>query len=271
MQSFAAPRNSGLWHEIREQIVEQIAPSGRHHGLANGVFGPEVRAEIPAAAGQPGTRLARFVGVDGPRWFLRGVISGKGAVDPRPPAPRSRTCSAASSSCAARPRCRPRDLIPLHVPPGSAGTRRPTRPSDGGRPTGTTAREPALTLPGRLRRGRCSAPARRGETGGGTQRPRAAGGDRRHPGSGRGDPARVSGSWCVYTITHELWLSVLAPLAIAVVFIVVRDASVSRSCPRSPAPSGSRISAGLALLDRQRRRQLPARIRHQRRRGRRAW
>ena len=24
VQSFAAPRNSGLWHEIREQIVEQI-------------------------------------------------------------------------------------------------------------------------------------------------------------------------------------------------------------------------------------------------------
>lgn len=27
-------------------------------------------------------QLVRFVGVDGPRWFLRGVISGQGAVQP---------------------------------------------------------------------------------------------------------------------------------------------------------------------------------------------
>ena len=48
VQPFAAPRNSGLWHEIREQIVEQIAPPGRHaRPSANGVFGPELRAEVP--------------------------------------------------------------------------------------------------------------------------------------------------------------------------------------------------------------------------------
>ena len=45
-----------------------------------GPFGPEVRAEIPVASGQAGdTRVARFIGVDGPRWFLRGVIAGAGA------------------------------------------------------------------------------------------------------------------------------------------------------------------------------------------------
>ena len=40
-------------------------------------------AEIPIAQpGVPGeTRIARFIGVDGPRWFLRGVIAGDAAVD----------------------------------------------------------------------------------------------------------------------------------------------------------------------------------------------
>jgi len=118
VQSFAAPRNSGLWHEIREQIVEQIARQGGKTAAANGVFGPEIRAELPAAAGQPGPRLARFIGVDGPRWFLRGVISGKAVVDPAAGAEiedlfRSVVVVRGTSPMP------PRDLIPLHVPPSA--------------------------------------------------------------------------------------------------------------------------------------------------------
>lgn len=33
------------------------------------------------AAGNVGKRPARFLGVDGPRWFLRGVITGQALVD----------------------------------------------------------------------------------------------------------------------------------------------------------------------------------------------
>lgn len=118
VQSFAAPRNSGLWHEIREQIVEQIARQGGTTTPATGVFGPELRAQLPAAAGQPGPRIARFIGVDGPRWFLRGVISGKGAVDPAAGAEiedlfRSVVVVRGTSPMP------PRDLIPLHVPPAA--------------------------------------------------------------------------------------------------------------------------------------------------------
>ncbi len=32
--------------------------------------------------GTNGVQMVRFVGCDGPRWFLRGVISGQGAVQP---------------------------------------------------------------------------------------------------------------------------------------------------------------------------------------------
>ncbi len=81
VQPFAAPRTSGLWHEIREQIVEQIHKQGGKTQVVDGPFGPEVHADIPVAAGQAGaSRVARFIGVDGPRWFLRGVIAGAGAA-----------------------------------------------------------------------------------------------------------------------------------------------------------------------------------------------
>ena len=81
VQPFAAPRTSGLWHEIRQQIVDQIHKQGGTTTVVVGPFGPEVRAEIPLAAEQAGgSRVARFIGVDGPRWFLRGVIAGSGAA-----------------------------------------------------------------------------------------------------------------------------------------------------------------------------------------------
>jgi hypothetical protein len=118
VQSFAAPRNSGLWHEIREQIVDQIARQGGSTSPANGVFGPELRAELPAAAGQPGPRIARFIGVDGPRWFLRGVISGKGAVDPVAGAEIEDLFRSVVVVRGTTP-MPPRDLIPLHVPPAA--------------------------------------------------------------------------------------------------------------------------------------------------------
>ncbi len=77
VQVFAAPRTEGLWNEIRDQVSEQVVKQG---GVANqvvGPFGPEVQASVPTADGS--SRPVRFVGVDGPKWFLRGVISGPAA------------------------------------------------------------------------------------------------------------------------------------------------------------------------------------------------
>ena len=116
VQPFAAPRSSGLWHEIRQQIIDQIHRQGGKTKLADGVFGPEVLAEIPVAAGQPGgSRLARFVGVDGPRWFLRGVIAGEAVTNPDAAAKvedlfRSIVVVRGNTPMP------PRDLIPLHMP-----------------------------------------------------------------------------------------------------------------------------------------------------------
>lgn len=123
VQPFAAPRSSGLWHEIRAQIAEQVERQGGRTSLRDGVFGPELVAEIPVATA-PGaaaeTRLARFVGVDGPRWFLRGVIAGEAAVQPEAAALVEDLFRSIVVVRGTTP-MPPRDLIPLRMPDTPAG------------------------------------------------------------------------------------------------------------------------------------------------------
>jgi len=127
VQPFAAPRSSGLWHEIRSQIADQIGKQGGTTTLREGPFGPELVAEIPVAAGQgaDGTsRLARFIGVDGPRWFLRGVIAGEGAINAGAATEiedlfRSIVVVRGSAPMP------PRDLIPLRMPATPASAAEP--------------------------------------------------------------------------------------------------------------------------------------------------
>lgn len=119
VQPFAAPRSSGLWHEIREQIMEQLASQGARAKAATGPFGPEIFAEIPVTVeGQQGMRLARFIGVDGPRWFLRGVIAGKGATD-RDAAVEIEDLFRSIVVVRGATPMPPRDLIPLQMPASS--------------------------------------------------------------------------------------------------------------------------------------------------------
>ncbi|GAA1831942.1 DUF3710 domain-containing protein [Agromyces salentinus] len=124
VQPFAAPRNSGLWHEIRAQIADQIARQGGTTTVRDGAFGPEVLAQIPVAAaeGQTGhQRLARFIGVDGPRWFLRGVIAGEAAVDPTAAAKIEDLFRSIVVVRGTTP-MPPRDLIPLRMPTAAPGS-----------------------------------------------------------------------------------------------------------------------------------------------------
>ncbi|BDZ46883.1 DUF3710 domain-containing protein [Naasia aerilata] len=122
VQPFAAPRSSGLWHEIRAQIADQIRRQGGTTQERSGPFGPELLADIPVVApGQPqSSRVARFVGVDGPRWFLRGVIAGEGAVNAQAAAQIEDLFRSVVVVRGGTP-MPPRDLIPLHVPAQAAG------------------------------------------------------------------------------------------------------------------------------------------------------
>lgn len=117
VQPFAAPRSSGLWHEIRAQIVDQIARQGGTTTPQDGVFGPELLAEIPVAGALP--RFARFIGVDGPRWFLRGVIAGEGATNAEAGAKVEDLFRSIVVVRGTTP-MPPRDLIPLQMPAAGA-------------------------------------------------------------------------------------------------------------------------------------------------------
>lgn len=84
VNAFAAPRSAGIWAEVRQEIIESLQGNGGAAEVVDGPFGPELRAQVPSAGPdqRPTLQPARFIGVDGPRWFLRGLLSGAGAADP---------------------------------------------------------------------------------------------------------------------------------------------------------------------------------------------
>ncbi|MDI5965920.1 DUF3710 domain-containing protein [Streptomyces sp. SL13] len=85
LQAFAAPKSEGIWGEVRDEIASGITQQGGVVDTVEGPIGWELRAQVPVQLpdGAAGVQLVRFVGCDGPRWFLRGVISGQGAVAPQ--------------------------------------------------------------------------------------------------------------------------------------------------------------------------------------------
>ncbi|MFG6401441.1 MULTISPECIES: DUF3710 domain-containing protein [unclassified Microbacterium] len=117
VQPFAAPRSSGLWQETRDQIREQVRQQGGRVEEREGPLGPELLAEVPVVAGADGAskRLARFVGVDGPRWFLRGVIGGAATGDVAAAAQVEDLFRSIVVVRGTAP-MPPRDLIPLRMP-----------------------------------------------------------------------------------------------------------------------------------------------------------
>jgi hypothetical protein len=104
LQALAAPKRAGIWDELRKELAEEVTENAQGQVQeAEGPFGPELHAMIPAPltpeileqmpeemraqipqeiidqgyAWQP----LRFIGVDGPRWFLRAVVTGAAVQD----------------------------------------------------------------------------------------------------------------------------------------------------------------------------------------------
>ncbi len=124
---FAAPRAGGIWDEIRADLARSASGQGGSLQEVDGPFGPElagfVRANPPAQPGQPAPapvrRPARFIGVDGPRWFLRGMISGSAAE--RPEAAAALEQAFRQIVVVRGPAPRPvREPLPLTLPPQAA-------------------------------------------------------------------------------------------------------------------------------------------------------
>lgn len=87
---FAAPRSEGIWSEVLDEIAGSLTGSGGSSERVDGPHGPELRTQVPTQAPDGQSLVmapARFVGVDGPRWFLRALYTGTAAVDAEAAAP----------------------------------------------------------------------------------------------------------------------------------------------------------------------------------------
>jgi Protein of unknown function (DUF3710) len=121
LQAFAAPKRESLWDDVRAEIAAEITGAGGMVTEQAGPFGAELLARVPAQPGQPqaGTQLIRFTGVDGPRWFLRGVFSGAAAENPAAAAPLEAVLRDVVVVRGDHP-VPPRDLLELRLPPEAA-------------------------------------------------------------------------------------------------------------------------------------------------------
>ncbi|TDB78834.1 DUF3710 domain-containing protein [Actinomadura sp. KC216] len=99
LQAFAAPKRSGIWDDVRRETAKDIREEAQGQTQeGDGPFGPELLAMVPQAlteevlAEMPedfrkqipaefieqgwAPQIIRFLGVDGPRWFLQAVVQG---------------------------------------------------------------------------------------------------------------------------------------------------------------------------------------------------
>jgi hypothetical protein len=77
---FAAPRTEGIWDDVRAEIAASLnAQRGGARERPDGPFGVELTGRLPGDGG--GQVPVRFIGVDGPRWFLRAMLVGAVATD----------------------------------------------------------------------------------------------------------------------------------------------------------------------------------------------
>lgn len=131
LQAFAAPRSAGIWEEIREEIAETLPAQGGSCEVVEGPFGAELLARVPGrgADNRTTTSAMRFVGIDGPRWFLRGVISGPAALDEELRRSFTDLLSISAVYRDGQPRG-PRELLPLQFPPEADAAEQPAQPGE---------------------------------------------------------------------------------------------------------------------------------------------
>lgn len=111
IEAFAAPKTMGLWDDVRADLVE----ANKDAKETDGVFGAELTLPVVVKGGRK--VVTRIVGVDGPRWMLRGIFSGKAATDPDHAETKALN-QLFSNIVVERGEdpLAPRDLIPMHPP-----------------------------------------------------------------------------------------------------------------------------------------------------------
>jgi hypothetical protein len=86
VQAFAAARRGALWDDIRAEIAAEIEGAGGTSEESPGSFGMELVAEVPADPNRPelAMHVVRYVGIDGPRWFVRAMFDGPASAGGEP-------------------------------------------------------------------------------------------------------------------------------------------------------------------------------------------
>ncbi len=132
LHAYAAPRSEGIWADIRAEIAAGVTRQGGTADEAEGPFGPRAARPHPGAhAGRPDRPPGqRFVGVDGPRWFLRAVYQGPAAQD-RQAAAELESVVRDVVVVRGTEAMAPRELLPLRLPDAAAEP--PSRSRRGGR------------------------------------------------------------------------------------------------------------------------------------------
>ena len=151
LQAFAAPKSGGLWDEVRQEIAAEVGRSGGQSTEADGPFGIELHARIipadPVSGGRRGAlEPVRFLGVDGPRWFLRGLISGPAAVHGAVARPLEQVFAGVVVVRGDHP-VPPRDLLEIRLPEEAlqALAEEPPEPGEGRWPLNPFERGPEIT------------------------------------------------------------------------------------------------------------------------------
>lgn len=84
LRAFAATRSGGLWDEVRDDIILEVARLGGECEQVDGLFGPELLIKVPVELpdGEKGFQPSRIVGIEGPRWLLRATFLGEAGLSP---------------------------------------------------------------------------------------------------------------------------------------------------------------------------------------------
>ena len=117
VQAFAAPKSRGLWEDVRRSLRDSVVSQGGTAETRPGAFGTELITRLPVkrADGRTGYRPARFIGVDGRRWFLRAILTGKALGDAEA-SRRFETLVSRLVVVRGTGAMAPQELIPLHLP-----------------------------------------------------------------------------------------------------------------------------------------------------------
>jgi hypothetical protein len=83
IQVFAAAANEDLWPSTRDAIVQGLRDQKVDCDVVLGKFGTEISCIMPTVDldGNAYVHPVRFIGISGPRWMQRIVVSGDAAVD----------------------------------------------------------------------------------------------------------------------------------------------------------------------------------------------